>query len=43
MKKEIIHSTNIKHTPFLDQWRELIGQEKYELLKETYNKENKND
>jgi hypothetical protein len=42
MKKEIRHSTNIKDTPFIDQWLESLDLEKYELIKEHYNKGNKN-
>lgn len=38
MKNEIKHSTNIKDTPFIDQWLESLNPETYELIKEHYNK-----
>ena len=42
MKDKIKHSTNIKDTPFIDQWIESIGQEMYNLIQENYNKGKKN-
>lgn len=42
MKKQIRHSTNIKDTPFLEQWIESIGIEMYELIRDNYNKEKNN-